>query len=238
MPKRISHYEILEILGEGGMGVVYKALDTEQGKTVALKVMSRRSLQDEEIRRRFLREAQVGTTLVHPNVVKIFEVGEQEGEYFITMEYVEGRTLRHLLKEGPLAPEKVVEIGIAAGEALKEAHNMGIIHRDIKSENIMLTPQGDVKVMDFGLAKVQDASLLTREGQVVGTAAYMSPEQAIGEAFDHRTDIFSLGIVLYELLTGKLPFTAEYELAVIYSIVNEEPIGIRELNEEIPKANI
>ena len=235
LKKKISHYEILEMLGEGGMGVVYKALDTERGKTVALKVMSRRSLPDEDVKRRFLREAGAGARLHHPNIVKVYEVGEEEGEHFISMEYVEGNTLRHMLKEGSLPPKKVIEIGIAVCEALKEAHKMGIIHRDIKSENVMLTCEGDVKVMDFGLAKIQEASMLTQEGMTLGTPAYMSPEQAIGEAVDQRSDIFSLGIVLYELLTGKLPFTGDYELAVIYCIINEEPMGMRELSKDVPK---
>lgn len=217
--------------------MVFKAFDTQQDKTVAVKVLSRHALSyDEEIKRRFQREASAGMQLEHPNIVKIFEAEEADGEFFISMEYIDGKTLRQLLRDNPLTPQKVIEIAITVCEALTEAHKMGIIHRDIKSENIMLTSQGVVKVMDFGLAKILDASVLTREGEMLGTPAYMSPQQAIGEAIDHRSDIFSLGVVLYELLTGKLPFTGDYEMAVLYAVLNEEPIGIRELNSEIPKA--
>lgn len=233
--KRISHYEIHELLGEGGMGAVYKAVDLDTQNTVALKVLSRRSLAEEEIKRRFMREAKAGANLDHPAIVKIYEFGEEEGEYYLSMEYVEGRTLRHVVKEGPLPPDKAIDICIAAAEALAAAHAAGIIHRDIKSENIMLTPSGDVKVMDFGLAKLQDMSLLTQEGGVLGTVAYMSPQQASGETVDHRTDIFSLGVFLYELLTGKLPFGAEYEMAIIYSILNEDPVSVIDLNPQLPE---
>jgi len=233
--KKISHYEILEMLGEGGMGAVYKARDIELNKIVAVKIISRQTTQIEELKRRFHREAEAGMRLNHPNIVKIYEIGEQNGTHFISMEYVEGKTLKKLIEDGPLESSKVIEIAIAASEALREAHNASIIHRDIKSENIMLTSEGTVKVMDFGLAKVQDASILTVEGSILGTLSYMSPQQAIGEAIDNRSDIFSLGVVLYELLTGKLPFIGDYEMAVIYSILNEEPLGIREINDAVPK---
>lgn len=232
--KTISHYEITDILGEGGMGVVYRAIDTEKDTTVALKVLSRRSLADDEVKRRFMREANTGANLDHPNIVKIYDFGEEDGEHYLSMEYVEGETLRHLIKDSPFSPEKAVDICIAVSAALAAAHNAGIIHRDIKSENIMLTTTGEVKVMDFGLAKMQNASLLTQEGGILGTVAYMSPQQAAGEAVDHRSDIFSLGVVLYELLTGRLPFGAEYEMAVIYSILNEDPISVKDLNPELP----
>lgn len=235
LDKKIAHFEILEMLGQGGMGIVYKARDTRQDKVVALKVISGSGLPGDEIRRRFDREASVGLKLAHPNIVRIFEVGDDKGEFFISMEFIDGKTLRQLLRENPLESQRVIDIGITVCEALKKAHEIGIIHRDMKSDNIMLTSQGDVKVMDFGIAKIQDASLLTQEGTVLGTAAYMSPEQAIGEAVDHRSDIFSLGVVLFEALTGQLPFDAAYELAVIYSIVNEEPLALRELNEDIPE---
>jgi eukaryotic-like serine/threonine-protein kinase len=236
LKKKISHYEITDILGEGGMGVVYKAIDVETERTVALKVLSRRSLADDEVRRRFMREANAGANLDHPGIVKIYDFGEEEGEHYLSMEYVEGQTLRHLVKDTPLPPEQAVDICIAVAKALAAAHKAGVIHRDIKNENIMLTPAGDVKVMDFGLAKLQNASLLTQEGGLLGTVAYMSPQQAAGETVDHRSDIFSLGVVLYELLTGRLPFGADYEMAVIYSILNEDPISVKDLNPVLPEA--
>jgi tetratricopeptide (TPR) repeat protein len=234
--KKISHYEITGILGEGGMGVVYKAVDVKTEMTVALKVLSRRSLADDDVRRRFMREADAGANLDHPGIVRIYNFGEEEGEYFLSMEYVEGQTLRHILKDGPLPPEKAIDICIAITEALAAAHKEGVVHRDIKSENIILTPSGGVKVMDFGLAKLQNASLLTQEGVILGTVAYMSPQQAAGETVDHRSDLFSLGVVFYELLTGKLPFGAEYEMAILYSILNEDPISVTDLNPELPEA--
>jgi tetratricopeptide (TPR) repeat protein/predicted Ser/Thr protein kinase len=236
LKKKIAHYEIGDILGEGGMGSVYKATDLEADRTVALKVLSRRSLADDEIKRRFMREANAGAHLDHPGIVKIYDFGEEEGEHYLAMEYVEGETLRHLVKDSPLLPEQAVDICIAVAEALAAAHKAGVLHRDIKSENIMLTPVGEVKVMDFGLARMQNSSLLTQEGGLLGTVAYMSPQQASGEAVDHRSDIFSLGVVLYELLTGRLPFGAEYEMAVIYSILNEDPIGVKDLNPQLPEA--
>jgi tetratricopeptide (TPR) repeat protein/predicted Ser/Thr protein kinase len=234
--KKISHYEITGILGEGGMGVVYKAVDVETDRTIALKVLSRRSLADDDVRRRFMREADAGANLDHPGIVRIYNFGEEEGEHFLAMEYVEGQTLRHILKDGPLPPEKAIDICIAIAEALAAAHKAGVVHRDIKSENIILTPSGGVKVMDFGLAKLQNASLLTQEGVILGTVAYMSPQQAAGESVDHRSDIFSLGVVFYELLTGKLPFGAEYEMAILYSILNEDPISVTDLNPQLPEA--
>jgi tetratricopeptide (TPR) repeat protein len=236
MRESLGHFKILELLGEGGMGTVYKAVDTRDGRSVALKILSHQSLLDEEIKRRFRREAEAGARLVNPNIVAIYEVGDVEGEHFISMELVEGKTLHQMLKEGPASPAEVVRIGIAVGDALREAHKSGIVHRDIKAANIMVTTGGQVKVMDFGLAKIQNASMLTREGEMLGTVTYMSPEQATGEAVDHRTDIFSLGVVLYELLTGKLPFGDQYDMAVVYSILNVEPAGIRESHPDVPEA--
>ena len=234
-PEKIGRYEILELLGEGGMGKVFRAHDTQQDRIVALKVMTGGPSASEEIHRRFRREASAGLRLNHPNIVKIFEVGEQEGQFFISMEFVEGKTVRQLLRENPLKPREAIDIGIAVCEALKEAHSLGIVHRDIKSDNLMVMGNRSVKVMDFGIAKLQDASILTQEGAVLGTASYMSPEQAVGEPVDPRSDIFSLGIVLFEALTGQLPFPGDYELAVIYSIVNLSPVSIRELNKDVPE---
>jgi len=232
---KISHYEILELLGKGGMGEVYKARDIEQNNIVAIKILSKQSIEIEDLKHRFNREASSGLKLDHPNIVKIYEVGEERNNYFIAMEYIEGKTLKSLLDDGPLQFTEVINIGLAVAEALKEAHNLSIIHRDIKCDNIMVAEDGNVKVMDFGLAKVQNASMITIEGSILGTVSYMSPQQAIGEAIDHRSDIFSLGVVMYELLSGKLPFTGDYEMAIIYSILNEEPLSIREINEAVPK---
>ena len=233
--EKIGRYELLELLGEGGMGKVFRARDPQQDRIVALKVMSGGATASHEIQRRFRREAAAGMRLSHPNIVKIFEVGEHEGQFFISMEFVEGKTLRQLLRQSPLKPQQVIDVGIAVCEALKQAHELGVVHRDIKSDNLMVTAEGYVKVMDFGIAKLQDASILTQEGTVLGTASYMSPEQAIGEPVDHRSDIFSLGVVFFEALTGQLPFPGDYELAVIYSIVNLAPVSIRELNKDVPE---
>lgn len=232
----ISHYKVLEKLGEGGMGIVYKARDLERDRIIALKILNREAALDADVRRRFLREAGAGAGLVHPNIAQMYEAGDFEGQHFICLEYVDGKNLRDMLQSGPLPPREVVSIGIAAGSALHLAHTNGIVHRDIKAENIMITADGTVKVMDFGLAKVQNASLLTREGDIVGTIAYMSPEQATGEPVDHRTDIFSFGVLLYELLTGKLPFWAAYETAIVYAILNTEPMSIHEQRKEVPEA--
>lgn len=234
--KNLSHYEILDLLGKGGMGAVYKARDIKQNKIVAIKILSNQTTQIDELKHRFNREASSGLKLDHPNIVKIFEFGEESDTHFIAMEFVEGKTLKNLLDDGPLEPAKVIDIGLAVAEALREAHNSLIIHRDIKCDNIMIASDGNVKVMDFGLAKVQNASMLTIEGSILGTISYMSPQQAIGEAIDHRSDIFSLGVVMYELLTGNLPFTGDYEMAIIYSILNEDPLSIREINEAVPKS--
>jgi len=234
--KIVSHYRIMEELGRGGMGIVYKARDTRQDKIVALKVLTGGALSAAELQRRFKREASAGMKINHPNIVRIFEVGEDNAQFFISMEFIDGKTVRQILQDGPLDPKKVIDIGVKVCHAFNLAHEEGIIHRDMKCDNIMVTSQEEVKVMDFGIAKVSDASILTQEGTILGTVAYMSPEQAIGEAVDHRSDIFSLGVVLFETLTGQLPFVADYELATIYAIVNEEPPDMRELNPGIPEA--
>ena len=236
MDDSLGQFALKGVLGEGGMGLVYRAIDTRDGTAVALKVLSRQSVLDEEVRRRFLREAHAGARLHHQNIVTVFDMGEVDGQQYISMELVEGKTLHALLKEHVLDAPRVVEIGIAVAEALREAHQNGIVHRDIKSTNIMLTDGGIVKVMDFGLAKIQNASMLTREGSLLGTVAYMSPEQASGETVDHRTDIFSLGVVLYELLTGTLPFGEQYDMAIVYSILNVEPAAIRSVRSDVPEA--
>ncbi len=229
----ISHYKILEKLGEGGMGIVYKAHDMKLDRTVALKFLPPFLSGDVNEKERFYQEARAASALLHPNVAVIFEVNEHEGRIFLAMEYVEGQTLKKLIEEGEdISIKKALDIAIQAGEGLAAAHEKGIVHRDVKSDNIMITPKGQVKVMDFGLAKVRGATKLTKAGSTIGTAAYMSPEQAQGEEVDLRSDIFSFGVVLYELLTGRVPFRGEHQAALIYSLINEDPAPIARYNEK------
>jgi len=235
--KTISHYKILEKLGRGGMGIVYKAEDTKLKRTVALKFLPPHLTRNETDKARFSQEARAAAALNHPNVCTIHEIHDEGEMPFIVMEYVEGKTLRETVgasRRGgpPLHINDVINIAIQIAEALKAAHKKGIVHRDIKSENIMVTETGQVKVMDFGLAKLSGAVKLTKTSSTLGTVAYMSPEQARGDEVDYRTDIWSLGVVLFEMLTGKLPFKGDYEQAIIYSILNEEP----RLKEEISKS--
>jgi serine/threonine protein kinase/Tfp pilus assembly protein PilF len=231
----ISHYKILEKLGEGGMGVIYKAEDTTLKRAVALKFLSPQAVGTEEDKTRFVQEAQAAAALNHPNICTVYEIDEYEDRSFIAMECVKGESLKAKIKSGPLGLDEAVEIAAEIAEGLQEAHSKGIIHRDVKSANIMLTATGRVKVMDFGLAKSSGRTQLTRSGTTVGTVAYMSPEQGRGEPVDHRTDIWSLGIVLYEMLTGELPFKADYEQATIYRIINEEPPSLKDRRSDVPK---
>ena len=232
--KIISHYKILKKLGEGGMGVVYKAEDTKLKRTIALKFLPRDLTRDTEAKERFVQEAQAAAALNHPNICTIHEIDEADGQLFIAMEYIEGQSLKEKIESGPLDVKEAVDIAVQVGEGLQEAHKKGIIHRDIKSANIMVTEKGQTKIMDFGLAKLAGQVGLTKTGTTLGTVAYMSPEQARGEEVDHRTDIWSLGVVLYELLTGQLPFRGEYEQAVVYSIMNEDPEKITGLRTSVP----
>ncbi|MDX1585819.1 MAG: protein kinase, partial [Balneolaceae bacterium] len=233
--QKISHYEITEKLGEGGMGVVYKAFDTNLDRPVALKFFPESAAPTPKEKQRFIREAKSAAALNHPNVCTIHNADEFENRQFIVMEYVEGETLREKLKKESLPPETTLQYAIQIADALAAAHRQHIIHRDIKPENIMIDDEGRLKVMDFGLAKFKDAGDITRQGDTVGTTAYMSPEQARGKEIDHRTDIWSLGVILYEMFGGKKPFSSEYPQAVIYSLLNEDPDPIEELNPDIPK---
>jgi serine/threonine protein kinase len=221
--QKISHYKILEKLGEGGMGVVYKAQDTKLDRIVALKFLPKHLLCDEEAKTRFEHEAKAASALNHTNITTIHEIDEVEGECFICMEYVEGKSIKELIKEKTLSIEEILNIAIQIAEGLNAAHKKGIVHRDIKSDNIMVTDEGLVKVMDFGLAKLKGLSKLTKTGTTLGTMQYMSPEQVQGIEVDQRSDIFSFGVVLYEMITGQLPFKDEHEAAIIYSILNETP---------------
>jgi len=230
----ISHYKILEKLGEGGMGVVYKAEDTKLKRTVALKFLSPRAVGTEEDISRFIHEAQAAAALNHANICTIYEVDEYENLPFIAMEYVEGENLKTRIGAGPLPFDDAVKIGFQIAEGLQEAHAKGIIHRDIKTSNIMITSAGKAKIMDFGLAKSPDRTQLTKDGSTVGTVAYMSPEQGRGDTTDHRSDIWSLGVVLYEMIAGSLPFRGGHEQAIMYSILNEDPQPLSSVRAVVP----
>ncbi|MEE9167429.1 MAG: protein kinase [Candidatus Neomarinimicrobiota bacterium] len=237
----ISHYRIIEKLGEGGMGVVYKAEDTKLKRTVALKFLPHHLLANEEDKTRFLYEAQAASALSHPNIMTVFAIEDAEDpstagrQTFIAMEYVEGETLKDKLEKGPLRTKELLNIVIPVAEGLNAAHSNEIIHRDIKSENIMISKDGLVKIMDFGLAKRKGVTRVTEEGSTLGTLAYMSPEQAEGLKVDRRSDLFSFGVVMYEMATGQLPFKGEHDAAVLYAIVNDLPLPVTTLNPNIPQ---
>jgi cephalosporin-C deacetylase-like acetyl esterase/predicted Ser/Thr protein kinase len=227
-------YRIEGRIGQGGMGVVYRAEDIKLKRPVALKFLPPHLVDSAELRERFLVEARAAAALSHPNICVIHEVGEASGQPFIAMEYVEGETLRERIKKGPLEANQALDVAIQVAAGLGEAHRKGVIHRDIKSANIMVTPEGQAKIMDFGLAKRQGGSVLTKSQTTMGTVPYMSPEQALGEHVDHRTDIWSLGVVLYELLAGELPFKGDTDLSVIHSIVHEDPRPLKALETPVP----
>ena len=217
----ILHYNILEKLGEGGMGEVYKAQDTKLDRFVALKFLPSQLTASESDKARFIQEAKAASSMNHPNVCTIYSIEEYNNQLFISMEYIEGKTLRD--KKDHLSEKQILEIGIQVAEGLAAAHEKGIVHRDIKPENIMIRKDGIAQIMDFGLAKLYSSgnvSRLTKAGTTMGTIGYMSPEQVEGVDVDHRTDIFSLGVVLYELLAGEAPFKGMHETAVMYEIVN------------------
>ncbi len=214
----ISHYTILEKLGEGGMGIVYKALDTKLERDVALKFLPTHLSASEADKARFIQEAKAAATLNHPNICTVYAIDEHDGRLFIAMQYVDGQLLRDRMSG--LNQKQALEIGIQVAEGLAAAHEKGVVHRDIKPENIMVRKDGIAQIMDFGLAKLKGVSRLTKEGSTVGTAGYMSPEQIQGQDADHRSDIFSLGVLLYEMLTGQLPFKGVHETAIAYEIVN------------------
>jgi serine/threonine protein kinase len=231
----ITHYKKLEKHGEGGMGVVYKAEDTKLHRTVALKFLPPELTRDEDAKQRFIQEARAASSLDHNNICVVHGIDETEnGQLFICMNYYEGETLKHKIEKGPLKLDETVGIAIQIAQGLLKAHEQRIIHRDIKPANIFITNDGVVKILDFGLAKLSGPALTTKLGSTLGTIAYMSPEQTRGEEVNHRTDIWSLGVVLYEMIIGKPPFRGEYEQAILYSIISEEPVPITELRTGIP----
>jgi len=230
----ISHYKIIEKLGEGGMGVVYKAEDTKLKRTVTLKFIRTQAKEVAEEKTRFVREAQAAAALDHPNICTIYEIDEVKGKTFIAMAYIEGQSLNDKIKSAPLRLEEVLDIGMQVAQGLQEAHEKGVFHRDIKSSNIMVTDKGQAKIMDFGIAKLAGGTEITRPATFMGTVAYMSPEQASAEPLDHRTDIWSLGVVLYEMLTGQVPFKGEHEQVILHSILNKSPQPITSLRSGVP----
>ena len=243
--RQIGSYQILSLLGAGGMGEVYRAEDTRLGRAVAVKVLPEEMAQDKDRLSRFIREARAASALNHANVAHTYEIGQSDGLHFIAMEYVEGQSLAQKMSGQPLELKEVLDIGIQAADALEEAHRKGITHRDIKPANLMITPKGQVKVLDFGLAKITrpegeavgsdvSTSIHTAPGMVMGTLRYMSPEQVLGKELDARTDLFSLGVVLYEMTTGRLPFSGSQASEVTDRILHAQPEALARFNYEVP----
>jgi TolB-like protein/tRNA A-37 threonylcarbamoyl transferase component Bud32/tetratricopeptide (TPR) repeat protein len=233
----ISHYRITDELGRGGMGVVYKAEDLILKRTVALKFLSPHLLTDPQQKTRFIREAQAAAALEdHPNISTIYEVSEADGHTFMAMAYIDGEDVGTKLTSGPMSVEAALDIAVQVARGLSKVHSAGIVHRDIKPGNVIITGEGQAKVVDFGLAKLATQTKLTNTGITVGTVRYMSPEQATGGDVDHRTDIWSLGVMLYEMLAGRPPFRGDVEPAMVYSILNEDPEPVTETRKDVPVA--
>ncbi|GMQ81872.1 MAG: serine/threonine-protein kinase [Rhodothermia bacterium] len=234
--QRILHFEILDRLGKGGMGEVYLAKDTRLDRHVALKFLPEHVRQNEHARARFLREARAASKLTHTHIAGVYSIEETDEYDFIVMEYVRGQSLRREIEENDISVERAVEISSEIAGALETAHQAGIVHRDVKPENVLITEDGTAKVVDFGIAQVSGAKTLTETSATVGTAVYMSPEQCKGETIDARSDLFSLGSVLYEMVTGKRPFDGPYAASITYAIVNQDPDPASSINPEVPAA--
>jgi len=230
----VSHYKILGHLGGGGMGIVCKAQDLRLDRFVALKFLPSDLTRDLEAKERLIREAKAASSLEHTNICSVHEIGEHDGQMFIVMGYYEGETLNKKIKRGPLPINEILNISGQIAQGLSKAHEAGIVHRDIKPANVIVTKDGVAKILDFGLAKGSGGTLLTRSGTTLGTVAYMSPEQARAEDIDGRSDIWSLGVVLYEMTTGRLPFSSVYEQALVYCILNEQPAPLGSLRIDSP----
>jgi len=228
-------YKILEEIGRGGMGVVYKAVDTKLDRTVALKFLSPSLIRNETAQKRLIQEAKAAAALNHPHITTIYEVNEDDGQAYIAMEFIEGKSVKDKLQAGPLDMDEALDIAAQVAIGLSEAHKKGIIHRDIKPSNIMLTETGVAKITDFGLAKLSWGPDLTQVASIIGTVSYMSPEHVRGEEVDHRSDIWSMGAMLYEMLSNKRPFQGDQDHVIIYSILHKDPTSLVSLRPEIPE---
>ncbi len=235
---KYGRYEIIQEIGKGSMGIVYKAHDPQIDRIVALKVLRRDRLTSRAFIDRFLKEARAVGRLSHPNIVTIYDIGQDHGTIYIAMEYLEGQPLSNLIKKGALSLNQVINIGVQVADALDYAHKKGIIHRDIKPSNIIVNGPGNVKLTDFGIAHIEDPDLpsQTQAGEILGTPAYMSPEQVLGRPVSGKADIFSLGIVLYEMLTGKRPFRGDNLSAIFNSITSSDPVPPEKINPLIPNS--
>ena len=232
--RTVSNYELLEEIGRGGMGIVHKARDRRLDRLVALKFLPSYLSSDEEAKQRFLVEAKAASALDHPNICTIYDIGQTpDGLLFLVMPYYKGETLAQKVARGPLPIKDVIDYAAQAAEGLSRVHEADIVHRDMKPANVMVTDRSLVKLLDFELAKVPNSNL-TKTGTVLGTVAYMSPEQVLGHRTDAKTDLWSLGVIMYEMLTGEPPFKADYEQVVLYSITQEEPPPLRELRQDAP----
>src|SRR5882672_3903454 len=247
MFESLGHYKILDRIGAGGMGEVYRARDTRLGRTVAIKVMAADVAGDPARRERLLRDARASAALSHPNIAALYEIGEDQGQLFLVFEFVPGETLKTVIGGRPLNSRRAIDLGVQIADAIAEAHAEGIVHRDIKPANVIITPKDKAKILDFGLASwtaggaerehaAHDATVMvTGAGTTVGTVAYMSPEQALGERVDQRTDIFSLGVVLFEMLTGKPPFSGATSTALALQIIQAPVPPLSSINRSLPK---
>src|SRR5438552_9905672 len=231
----ISHYRVLKLLGAGGMGEVYQAEDTRLKRLVALKFLPPALVQDRDAKERLVHEAQAASALDHPNICTIHEIDETpDGRLFVAIAYYEGETLKERIARAPVTIEQATEVIAQITRAVAAAHAAGMVHRDIKPANVILTPKGEVKLLDFGIAKLPGQTALTRTGTTVGTVAYMAPEQIAGHGADERTDTWALGVVLYEMLAGGLPFGGGNELAIMRAIADTEPRALRAVRPDVP----